>query len=67
MKAVGGLGGESDHNHIVLEIKGGFQKTSSPFKFNASWIADHGYHELLKSTWVHLVDDERNRAGLVFM
>lgn len=65
---MGGLGGgESDHNPVVSEIKGGFQKPPSPFMFNASWIADLGFNELLKSTWVHLDDDEGSRVGLLFM
>ena len=41
--------GESDHNPILLEIKGGSHRPPSPFKFNAAWVADLGYIELMKS------------------
>lgn len=64
---MGGLGGESDHNPVMLEIKGGIQKPPSPFKFNAAWVADPSYIELLKSTWIALGAEGDCRAGLSFM
>lgn len=33
-------GGESDHNPVVLEIKGGMHKHPIPFKFYATWISE---------------------------
>ena len=44
-------GGESDHCPIVLELRGGTQRPPSPFKFNAAWVADSTYVDLLKATW----------------
>lgn len=47
-------GGESYHNPIVMEIKGGMHKPPIPFKLNVTWIFDPDYIALLKSLWVPL-------------
>lgn len=60
-------GGESDHNPIVMELKGGMLKPPRPFKLNATWIANLDYIALLKSIWVPLNLDEGNKVGLLFM
>ena len=60
-------GGECNHNPIVLEVKGGFQKPPSPSKFNASWIVDTEFNGLLNSTSIHLDDGEGSRESLLFM
>lgn len=60
-------GRESDHNPILLEIKGGALKPPSPFKFNASWVSDPDLCDLLKLGWVPLNDTEGTRVGLIFM
>ena len=43
-------GGESDHCPIVLELRGGVQRPPSPFKFNAAWVADPDFIDLMKAT-----------------
>lgn len=42
-------GGESDHNHILLDIKGYLRHPPSPFKFNVTWINDPGFISLVNS------------------
>ena len=60
-------GGESDHNPILLEIKGGSHRPPSPFKFNVAWVADPGYIELMKSLWRSLGQGDDIREGVAFM
>lgn len=42
-----GSGGISDHRPIYLEIRGGMNKHKGPFKFNAAWLRDAEYIQLV--------------------
>ena len=46
-----GEGGLSDHFPILMEAKGTLKKPGSPFKFNASWLADDSFETLFHTTW----------------
>jgi len=45
-------GGESDHNPIVLELKGRGRKPPIPFKFNAGWLKDQTFVDLVHNIWI---------------
>jgi hypothetical protein len=45
-------GGELDHSSFCLEIEGGPKHSSSPFKFNATWLSDEYFLNLVKVNWV---------------
>lgn len=64
---MGGLGGGSDQNPIMLKIRGCIHKPPSPFKFNATWILDPEFIELLKENWMHLNNQEGFKVGYMFM
>ena len=38
-----GLGGNSDHHPVFLQINNGEVKPHSPFKFNAHWLKDEEF------------------------
>lgn len=42
-----GTGGISDHHPIYMELEDINQRTKGPFKFNASWIKDSSYIQLV--------------------
>jgi hypothetical protein len=46
-----GVGGISDHSPVWLTLEGGPHKPPSPFKFNASWLSDESFRELVQSNW----------------
>lgn len=60
-------GGESDHNPIILELKGTLRRPPSPFKFNATWLKDSGFISLVHTNWIHLNMVEGSRAAVLFM
>lgn len=47
-----GSGGESDHSLVWLELEGGSDKSSSPFKLNASWLSNENFQNLIKANWI---------------
>lgn len=46
--------GESDHNHIMLDIKGDIRQPPIPFKFNARWLKDPNFITLVNSNLILL-------------
>jgi len=46
-----GSGGISDHRPIFLEAEDSSHKVKSPFKFNASWLQDPSYIQLVHNYW----------------
>ena len=60
-------GGELDHNPIMLEIQQVSQKPPSPFKFNANWISDSEFGDIVRSNWIPLNSQDGSRAGVKFM
>jgi hypothetical protein len=47
-----GCGGVYDHSPICIELVWGPKNPSSPFKFNATWLADEEFHNFVKENWV---------------
>jgi hypothetical protein len=60
-------GGELDHSPIVLEFRGRGRKPPSPFKFNAKWLKDQSYKELVKDIWTPFNLDEHRHAIVHFV
>jgi len=46
----------SDHHPIGLSIEGPQRATTTPFKFNCSWIGDQIYNIFVKKTWAEMLD-----------
>lgn len=46
-----GTGGISDHHPIFMELADVNQKIRSPFKFNASWLKDPSYIQMVTNFW----------------
>ena len=46
-----GCGGDSDHNPVFLQLLSNNPKPRSPFKFNANWLSNGDFVELLKASW----------------
>lgn len=46
-----GFGRISDHRPIYLEIRGDMNKPKGPFKFNATWLRDIEYIQLVTNYW----------------
>jgi hypothetical protein len=61
-----GSGGESDHSPIWLVLDGGSIKPPSPFKFNASWLSDESFLDLVKSNWRPFDPSSGSPVGLHF-
>jgi len=47
-----GIGGDSDHSLIFLEISVGSAKPPSPFKYNVSWATKESFQSLVKNSWL---------------
>lgn len=60
-------GGELDHNPIILEIQQDSHKPPSPFKFNANWISNPDFGDLVRTNWIPLNAQEGSRVGLMLM
>jgi len=62
-----GSGGISDHRPIFLEAEDTSHKIKSPFKFNASWLLDPSYIQLVHNYWrTNLIrEDEEISVGFV--
>jgi len=60
-------GGVSDHNPIMLELKSGGSKPSSPFKFNSAWLKCDDYIALVSSSWAPYRQEEHGHAAIHFM
>eukprot|EP00253_Pinus_taeda_P033651 PITA_33651 len=62
-----GSGGLSDHRPIFLEVNGLTHKTKSPFKFNASWLQDPSFIQLVHEYWQNnpIREEEELSAGFV--
>eukprot|EP00253_Pinus_taeda_P026588 PITA_26588 len=50
---MGWFGGYSDHSLIFLEIEDYNVKPSSPFKFNATWMDEADFHDIVRKNWIH--------------
>jgi hypothetical protein len=61
-----GSRGESDHSLIWLVLDGGSIKPPSPFKFNASWLSDESFLDLVKSNWRPYDPNSGSPMGLHF-
>lgn len=57
-------GGESNHNPIILELKGDSRKPPSLLKFNEGWLKEASYIDLIKSH-KSLVDMTRGNRDVV--
>jgi hypothetical protein len=44
----------SDHNLICLQLDSYAQKSSPPFKFNATWVNDQDFTLLIKQSWNYM-------------
>ena len=42
---------------FFLELKGDNYKTPYPFKFNATWLEDGGFHTMVKDNWMVYQED----------
>lgn len=51
----------------MLELKGDLRKPPSPFKFNAGWLKDSSFTDLVNAHWTHLDVSNGNRATVRFM
>lgn len=62
-----GSGGISDHWPIFLELSDNIPKIKSPFKFNASWLKDPSYLQLVSEYWRTnpILDVEDHTAGFI--
>lgn len=62
-----GSGGISDHMPIYLEADGTNHKIKSPFKFNAVWLQDPAYIQLVQEYWQNnpISGNEDLSAGFV--
>jgi hypothetical protein len=58
-QTMGGIGGESDHHPIFLEVAGDSRKPSSPFKFNSAWLKEEEFLNLVKELWNPIIQEER--------
>ena len=52
-----GCGGDSDHQPVFLQILSNNPKLRSPFKFNAHWLLNEDFVDLLKASWIVYVDN----------
>lgn len=59
--------GDSNHNPILIELKRGSQKPPNPFKFNASWIADNEFQEIVSSHWTSLPYEPHGQVAILFL
>ena len=51
------LGGDSDHHPVFLQLLSNNPKLRSPFKFNANWLSNGDFVELLKASWNVYIDN----------
>ena len=49
--------GDFDHHSVFLQILSNNPKPRSPFKFNADWLLNEDFVELLKASWIVYVDN----------
>jgi hypothetical protein len=61
-----GAGGISDHCPVWLILEGGTKKPPSPFKFNATWLADESFRELVQTHWRPYDSNIGTPAGVHF-
>ena len=52
-----GCGRDYDHHPIFLQILSNNPKPRSPFKFNACWLLNEDFVDLLKASWNVYVDN----------
>ena len=50
-----------------MEFRGDMSKLTSPFKFNATWLQDDGFHNLVKSTWTPFIPNVQCYIDLHFL
>jgi hypothetical protein len=43
--------GDSDHNHVVLEVALAVKKPTRPFKLNPEWMKMEGFVGKVKVVW----------------
>ena len=62
-----GTRGISDHRPIYMELADVNQKIRSPFKFNASWLKDPSYIQLVTKFWQTnpILDNEDHTDGFI--
>jgi len=62
-----GTGGISDHWPIFLELSDTNQRIKSPFKFNASWLKDPSYIQLVSDYWQSnpIMEREDHTVGFI--
>jgi len=62
-----GTGGISDHRPIFLELSDNIPKIKSPLKFNASWLKDPSYLQLVSEYWRTnpILDQEGHTTGFI--
>jgi len=61
-----GAGGISNHSPVWLTLEGGTHKTPSPFKFNATWLLDESFRELVHTHWKPFDPNLGTSAGVHF-
>jgi hypothetical protein len=61
-----GAGGISDHCPLWLVLEGGPKKPPSPFKFNATWLEDESFRDLVKKHWRPFDSRTGTPAGVHF-
>lgn len=44
--------GDSEHSPIILEMRRREQRLLGPFKFNAKWLKDQAYLDLIHKLWI---------------
>ena len=52
-----GCGGDSDHQPVFLQILSNNPKPRSPFKFNAHWLLNEDFVDILKASWSVYVEN----------
>lgn len=62
-----GTRGMSDHRPIFLELSNTYQKIKIPFKFNASWLKDPSYIQMVSNYWQSnpIMDLEDHTVGFL--
>ena len=50
-------GGDFDHQPVFLQLLTNNPKPRSPFKFNAHWLSNEVFVDLLKASWIVYVDN----------
>jgi hypothetical protein len=60
------LGGDSNHNPVMLEIALAQEKPANPFKLNPEWMKEEEFINKIKEVWVPYDGDLRESSPIQF-